>query len=359
MRILHVITSLTTGGAEHLMVDLLPKLRELGNEVELLIFDGKRTPFYEELEQQGIKIHSFGIGGNVYHPRNIFKLRKFMGSYDIIHTHNTACQLFAPVAKLLKCSKVKLVTTEHNATNRRRGKWYLKLGDKWMYAHYDHIICIADQTYSNLVDYIGQKPNISTIYNGVDVAKFLNPIKDISEQDYFIITMAAAFREQKDQDTLIRAMVDLPGNYSLRIVGDGPRRGILENLVTELGLNKRVNFLGIRTDIPDLLRDSDINVLSSHWEGLSLSSIEGMASGRPFIASDVDGLREMVKDVGILFPHGDHKQLAKEIRQLCKNPDHYELVALKCQERAKMFDISVMAQKYNELYANLFKESER
>ena len=77
-RILHVITSLTTGGAEHLMVDLLPKLRDLGNEVELLIFDGKRTPFYEELEQQGIKIHSFGIGGNVYHPRNIFKLRKLI-----------------------------------------------------------------------------------------------------------------------------------------------------------------------------------------------------------------------------------------------------------------------------------------
>lgn len=353
MKILHVITSLTTGGAEHLMVDLLPKLRDLGNEVELLVFDGNRTPFYEELEQQGIKIHSFGIGGNVYHPRNVFKLRKYVGKYDIIHTHNTACQLFAPMAKMLKCSKVKLVTTEHNATNRRRGKWYLKPVDKWMYAHYDHIICIADQTYTNLVGYIGKKNTISTIYNGVNVVKFLNPIKDISNQEYFIITMAAAFREQKDQDTLIRAMAVLPDNYSLRIVGDGPRRNALENLVSELGLNERVNFLGIRTDIPDLLRESDVNVLSSHWEGLSLSSIEGMASGRPFIASDVDGLREVVQDAGILFPHGDYKQLAKEIKQLCKNPFHYEIVARECQERAKQFDINIMAQKYNELYKSL------
>ena len=165
--------------------------------------------------------------------------------------------------------------------------------------------------------------------------------------------MAAAFREQKDQDTLIRAMAELPDNYSLRIVGDGPRREMLENLVTELGLNGHVDFFGIRTDIPDLLRDSDVNVLSSHWEGLSLSSIEGMASGRPFVASDVDGLREVVKDAGILFPHGDYKQLAKEIRQLCKNPVHYEVVARECQERAKQFDISVMAEKYNDLYQSL------
>lgn len=353
MKILHVITSLTTGGAEHLMVDLLPRLRDLGNEVELLIFDGTRTAFYEELEQKGIKIHSLGIGGNVYHPRNIFKLRKFVSKYDIIHTHNTACQLFAPIAKMLKCSKAKLVTTEHNATNRRRGKWYLKPIDKWMYARYDHIICIADQTYSNLVDHIGLKSNISTIYNGVDVNKFLNPIKDISKQGHFIITMAAAFREQKDQDTLIRAMTELPHYFRLHIVGDGTRRVILEQLVSELGLTKRVDFLGIRTDIPMILKSSDVIVLSSHWEGLSLSSIEGMASGRPFIASDVDGLHEVVIDAGILFPHGDYKQLAKEIRQLCNNPVHYNVVARECQERAKLYDISVMAEKYNETYKNI------
>ncbi len=353
MRILHVITSLRTGGAEHLMVDLLPKLRDLGNDVELLLFDGTRTAFYKELEQEGIKIHSFGIGGNVYQPRNIFKLRKFIGKYDIVHTHNTACQLFAPIAKLLKCSKVKLVTTEHSTNNRRRGKWYLKSADKWMYARYAKVICISEQLQRNLEEHIGKHDKIMTIFNGVDTAKFLSPIKDISGNGSFIITMVASLSAAKDQDTLIRAMAELPDNYLLRIVGDGPRRGILENLVTQLRVNERVAFLGIRTNIPDLLCESDVNVLSTHWEGFGLVSVEGMASGRPFIASDVDGLREVVKNAGILFSHGDYKQLAQEIKELCERPVFYKKVAEKCQERAKQFDISKMAKQYNAIYQNL------
>ncbi|MBR5118179.1 MAG: glycosyltransferase [Muribaculaceae bacterium] len=353
MKILHVITSLRTGGAEHLMVDLLPKLRVLGNDVELLLFNGKRTPFYEELEDKGVTIHSFGMGGNVYHPKNILRLTRYLRKYDIIHTHNTACQLFVPLAKILSHNHTKLVTTEHNATNRRRNKWYLKPFDKWMYSRYNHVICIADQTYANLVDYIGNKPNLSTIFNGIDVSRFINPIKDISKKDRFIITMAAAFREQKDQDTLVRAINDLPDNYILRLIGDGQRRKEIEDLADCLNVSNRVDFLGIRTDIPELLRESDINVLSSHWEGLSLSSIEGMASGRPFIASDVDGLREVVKNAGVLFPHGNHKVLADSIRELCDNPLYYREVAERCQSKAKQFDISIMAEKYNELYKSL------
>lgn len=353
MRILHVITSLTTGGAEHLMVDLLPALRDLGNDVELLIFDGTRTPFYEQLEQKGITIHTLCMGGNVYHPSNIFKLAKYVDKYDIVHTHNTACQLFAPMAKILCHSHAKLVTTEHNATNRRRGKWYFKPIDQWMYAHYNHIICIADQTYENLVNYIDQEHHISVIFNGVDVSRFLNPVKDVTGQQTFLVTMIAAFREQKDQDTLIRAIAELPDNYRLRIVGDGARRSELVRLVKELDVTSRVEFTGVRTDIPELLRESDVNVLSSHWEGLSLSSIEGMASGRPFVASDVDGLREMVEGNGVLFPHGDHGALASAIRNLCENPQYYREVAERCQAKARQYDISLMAQKYNEVYQRL------
>ena len=349
MKILHVITSLRTGGAEHLMVDLLPQLRKLGNDVELLLFDGTRTPFYEQVEAMGIKIHSLSIGESVYSPKHIFRLMKFMRQFDVIHTHNTACQLFAPIAKCLSFGGAKLVTTEHNATNRRRGKWYLKLIDKWMYARYAKIICIAEQTKINLEAHIGKKSKIITIYNGVDTAKFLKTIKDIEGKQNFVISMIAAFREQKDQDTLIRAMGELPKNYLLQIVGDGPRRPILEDLAK----GKNVKFLGIRTDIPEILDATDVVVLSSHWEGLSLSSIEGMASGRPFVASDVDGLHEMVSGAGVLFPEGDHKALAEAIRHLCENPEEYKAVAIRCQARAKDYDISKMAQGYNKVYHEL------
>lgn len=353
MRILHVITSLRTGGAEHLMVDLLPRLRGLGNEVELLVFDGTRTAFYEELEQKGIKIHSLDIGGNVYNPLNVFKLREFINKYDIIHTHNTACQLFVPIAKILKCSKTRLITTEHSANNRRRGKWYLKPIDKWMYNRYNSIICISEQPAENLRRHIGHKDNIIVINNGVDVDNFIQQVKDISKQNTFVVTQVSSFNDAKDQDTLIKAIKELPDNYMLQLVGDGERRQKMQDLAKELEVSEHVDFLGIRSDIPDILKKSDIVVLSSHWEGLSLSSIEGMASGRPFIASDVDGLHEIVKDSGILFPHGDFHALALFIRQLCEDPQYYREVAKRCQTKAKQFDISIMAHNYNELYQSL------
>lgn len=353
MKILHVITSLCTGGAEHLMVDLLPRLRDLDNEVELLIFNGTRTPFYEQLEAIGIKIHSFSLEGNVYNPINIFKLIPFLREYDIIHTHNTACQLFVPIAKCMCMGGAKLVTTEHNATNRRRGKWYFKLLDKWMYSQYNQIICIAKQTKVNLENYIGKKKKITIIYNGVEISRYLKPIKNISYKDTYIISMIAAFRDQKDQDTLIKAINELPEKYSLLIVGDGARRSVLESLVRKQKLTSRVKFLGIRSDIPEILDETDIVVLSSHWEGLSLSSIEGMASGRPFVASDVDGLHEIVAGAGMLFPHENHTILATIIEDLCNNSDKYSYVASRCQERAKQYDISVMANNYNNLYRSI------
>ena len=352
MRILHVITSLRTGGAEKLMVDLLPRLRDMGNKVELLLFDGTRTPFYEELENSGIKIYSLSVGGNVYNPLNIFKLRKYLKKYDIVHTHNTACQLFVAVCSLL-CSVV-YYTTEHTTSNRRRDwRWYKPI-DKWMYTRYKKIICISDQALTSLVNFHGKNDNNIVIYNGINLNKYLKPIKDITNKMEFIITMIAGFRYQKDQDTLIRALPLLPANYKLWLIGDGERRQELENLVTSLSLEYRVKFWGIRNDISQLLEQTDIVVLSSHWEGLSLSSIEGMASGRPFIASDVDGLREIVKEYGVLFPHGDEKTLASEIKTLCENHEQYKQIANACQTKAKQYDINIMAQKYNNLYHNQF-----
>ena len=352
MKILHIITSLATGGAEHLMVDLLPRLRELGNEVELLVFDERRTPFYEQLEATGITIHELGTGGNVYHPRNLLRLTQFLRkhSYDIVHTHNTACQLFAPIARVLSRSKIRLFTTEHSANNRRRGKWWLKPIDRWMYGSYERVVCISEQPRENLEKHIGKHKNICTILNGVDVARFSHPIKDITTNDQYVITMVASLSVAKDQDTLIRAIALLPKQYRLQLVGDGPRKAELISLTQQLGVADRVMFLGIRTDIPKIMEESDVMVLSSHWEGLSLSSIEGMACGRPFIASNVDGLSEVVKGYGVLFPEGDATALAQVIQELCEDPERYREVTQRCQQRANEFDISVMTESYNKIY---------
>lgn len=361
MRILHVITTLDTGGAERLMVDLLPLLNTKGNQVELLLFNGFRTPLRTELEHRGVQVHELFCkefnykGFGVYNPLNIIKLIKYLKGYGIIHTHNTACQLYVPVASTFFRKKTTLVTTEHSSNNRRRDMWWFKPIDKWMYSHYDAVICISEKARNSLENYIGKRENILTINNGVDVKRFLCPIKDVSSQESFIVTMVAGFRAAKDHDTLLRAMTYLPVNYHLQLVGRGSREEELKMQVRELGLTQRVVFMGMRSDVPEILEQSDVIVLSSHWEGLSLSSVEGMASGRPFIASDVDGLREVVGGAGVLFPHGDDKSLAESIQRLCENPVYYREVAEACQNRAKQYDISLMAESYNKLYQSLLQ----
>lgn len=357
MRILHVITSLNTGGAEKLMVDILPRIREAGNETDLLVFDGKRTPFRKELENQGIRIIDCGEGRSVYNPLNIIAIRRLIKDYDVVHTHNTSPQFFAVIASLGK--KVKLVTTEHNTSNRRRNLRWFAAVDKWMYNHYDRIICISDKAEENLKGYINlDKGNIITIHNGVDVSKFYNasPSKDLRvglRDEAKIIIMVAAFRHQKNQDCLIKAMDCLPDKYHLFLVGEGERKQDCEKLAQSQKSSDRIHFLGRRGDIAELLKASDFVVLSSHYEGLSLSSIEGMAAGKPFIASDVDGLHEIVWKYGVLFEDGDFEMLAGEIINLEEHQEVYKKVATSCYERAKQFDIEKMVKGYMNVYSKL------
>ena len=357
MKILQVITSLQTGGAEKLIVDVVPKYKHLGLDVDVLLFDGKDTPFKRQLENAGIKVFSLGYGGSVYNPLYILKLMPYLRKYDIVHTHNTAPQLFAALGSVL-CSVV-LCTTEHNTSNRRRNwKWYVPL-DRWMYRQYQSIVCISDQAEINLKAYLGKgKYAISTIYNGIDVKSFANaaPSDELLMQkgNRKAIVMVAGFRYEKDQDTLIKAMTYLPKNgYELWLVGDGKRRENLEQLIKNLKLEQQVKMLGLRNDVPQILKASDVVVMSSHFEGLSLSNLEGMSVGKPFIASDVDGLREVVKGYGILFSHGNAEELASEIQHLATDEKYSQQVASKCWQRAQMFDIEKMVESYEKVYKSL------
>lgn len=356
MKILHVITSLRTGGAEKLMVDLLPRLKADGYNIELLLFDGIDTPFRQDVEAAGIKVYDLGIGGSVYSPIRLFKLIPFLNKYDVVHTHNTAPQLFAAIGSMF-CSAV-LCTTEHNTSNRRRRwKWYAII-DRWMYNRYHKVVCISQKAEENLHKYLGHcRADITTINNGVDVSKYAgasasDELERIAPGSRKII-MVAGFRWEKDQDTLIKALKYLPDFFHVFLVGDGARRSEIEALIEKENLNGRVHLLGIRTDVPQLLHAADYIVMSSHFEGLSLSSVEGMSVGKPFFASDVDGLKEVVKGAGILFPHQDSNILAKEILRLENNPSEYRSIVEACYNRAKMFDIYEMASKYSNLYNDI------
>lgn len=357
MRILHVITSLHIGGAERLMTILLPRLRDLGNEVELLAFDGTRTAFTDVLERRGIKIHSLK-SKNVYSPSNILKLRTFIGRYDIIHTHNTACQLFVPIAKMLFLQKKTLLfTTEHSTSNRRRSKKWLKLLDKWMYRQYEKVVCIGESTEINLLNYLGNRvAKTCVIHNGIELSGNITDL-NLDDSDV-IINMVAAFRPGKDQDCLVKAMTLLPERFKLRLIGDGERRKEVEQLTVSLGLSERVEFTGNRSDVNELLQNSHINVLSSHWEGFGLSAVEGMSLGIPTIVSDVPGLREIVDGYGILFQDSDYEALAQAIKSIVESPQDYKSVSQRCRKRAEEFDIALTAKKYNGLYQSIIEHEQ-
>lgn len=356
MKILHVITSLQTGGAEKLMVDLLPRLKNKGFDIDLLLFNGKDTPFRRAIETKGIKVFDLGKSGSVYSPLKLLKLIPFLKKYDIVHTHNTAPQLFAAIGSVL-CSVV-LCTTEHNTSNRRRGwRWYAPI-DRWMYSRYRKVICISKKTEENLHNFIKGFPTETvTIYNGIPIDNYskAEPSKEyeLSLPDAINIMMVAGFRYQKDQPTVIRALALLPDNYHLFLVGDGERRKEYEDLIHKLSLCQRVHLLGIRNDVPSLLKAADICVMSSHWEGFGLAAVEAMAAGKPLIASDIPGLSEVVKEAGILVSPESPQLIADIILKLITDKQYYDAIVSTERTRAVQFDISKMVEGYAKFYESL------
>ena len=118
---------------------------------------------------------------------------------------------------------------------------------------------------------------------------------------------------QKRHDVLLDAWAQLTGGELLLLAGDGPERHDLEERARPLG--DRVRFLGNRSDVSMLLAAADVTVLTSDWEGLPISILESLAAGRPVVATDVDGVREILgPGGGRLVPRGDCRRCRGESR---------------------------------------------
>lgn len=355
MKILHVINSLSMGGAEKLVADLAPLQRERGHDVEVLLFRGGECAFRVSLENAKIRVYDFGAGTSVYSPLNVLRLIPFMRKYDVIHVHLFPAQYYVALAKLLSFSKARLVTTEHSTHNRRRDISFFRYFDKWVYGRFANIVGISPMTTDSLVRYLKVSGRVQTILNGADINKireagpvFRESVVPVACR--FMLMQVAGFREAKDQDCVIRALKNLPSDVHAVFVGDGVRREICEKLADELGVRERTHFLGVRSDVPALLKSADVVVMSSHWEGFGLAAVEGMAAGKPVVASDVPGLAEVVGGAGILFPKGDEKALAEIILNLASDKEFYGKTATDCSRRAQDYDIRKTVEAYLAVY---------
>ena len=344
-----------------MVAELTKRLVGSGDEVELLLFDGTRTLLYNELATDGIMIHSLEVGERAMHnPLLAFRLRRFLKkhAFDVVHAHNSPCQYLVALASP---RQIISATTEHGTVNRRRAHAFLRSLDRWMYSRYRSIVCVSEETRVELSRWLsdnGLVERMSVVLNGINLNGFKNasPAPDVESDGRFKILMVSAFRPEKDQMTLIKAMGLLPDDCELLLAGGAElpaHKAIMDSCrkaAEELGLGERVRFLGYRDDVPALLAASDMVVLSSLHEGLPLSALEAMASGRPFVASDVSGLRDIVRGAGILFPCGDADRLAQILNRLREDKVMREGIARSCRKRAEQYDIARTVEGYRELY---------
>jgi len=176
-----------------------------------------------------------------------------------------------------------------------------------------------------------------TIYNAVDTFGIEKAIKETNRshlkkslnlEKSIVIGIVGRIREEKGVDTLVKAMpkvIKAIPNVQLLIIGDGPDRTALEQLSEKLGIQDHLYWIGAKS--PDAVLPyyaiMDIAVVPSRFEGFGLSAAEAMAAGVPVIASDVDGLKEVVRNekTGFHFPVGQNDLLASKLIHLLKNPD--------------------------------------
>lgn len=367
MKVLHVINNLGSGGAEKLLEIYIPILNRIENiEVDILLLTDENNVFYDSLVKNNIKV-LVAKYRSIYDIRNILEIRNHIvsGNYDIVHSHTFPTQYWVALASIIVFNKkVKFFTTEHSTHNRRREKIYLKCIEMLIYSQYDVIISITEKTKDNLIKWLNvNNKKIGkhfVIENGVNIEdlKMALPYekKELIEgitNNIKLVCMVGRFSEAKDQSTLIKAISKLTDDYHLILVGEGPLIEEHKMQARILGIIERVHFLGFRQDIPRILKTVEVIVLSSHWEGLSIASIEGLSCGKPFIASRVPGLEELVDGYGLLFEHSNADELASLIYTVNNDKTLFDEVSKKCLQRAEDFNIRKTVNSLVKLYKDV------
>ena len=358
MKIIHVIPQVWIGnGAAKVLLNLVKFQKNEGNVVDVVALENVNPSLSTDIINWGCKFCI--LSKSRYNPMIVFKLREILNDYDIVHVHLFPALYWVAIAKKMFGLKCQLLYTEHSTENNRQNKRWLHVIERYIYNCYDKIVAISRGVADRLQLILCLDPKkITVIYNGIDLTLFSDS-KAVSRSSLgllktdVLIIQVSRFYKQKDQKTLIRALTLLPNNYHVVFVGDGELLNQHRILANELNVNKRVHFLGLRKDVPSLLKMADVVVQSSNYEGFGLAALEGMAAGKSVIASNVVGLNEIVHDVGLLFTLHDEKELALCISQLMNDESFRKRVENRCIEQAKLYSLTAMARNYKNLYVEL------
>ena len=280
--------------------------------------------------------------------RGLVRLKTFLSGagYSIIHTHTSKPGVVATLAARRAGIPAVMHTVHlfafHEESGRAAMAAYVaaqRTAARWC----DRIVTVSEfQRRWALEKGIGTQEQVIAIPNGVpeERARATRERADVrgelGVEEAFVVLSTGRLASQKGLEHLVRAAALIRDVPRLRVLlaGDGPLEGQLSRLVSELGLDGIVTFLGHRSDIGDLLAAADLVVLPSLWEGLSISLLEAMAAGKPVVTTTIGGNVEVTNagEAAMLVPPKDPVRLAAAIRGLAADAPLRERLGKRGQE---------------------------
>ena len=339
VRIMHFVTG-GFSGATQVAVDLALAAQQEGAYV-LLVLRKKRNTSSQKvqaLRAQGLDVR---VVSNWLHAWTVWELRRLMRAWqpDVVFAHGFSDHIWGRRAAVAE-HVPHIFHVEHNSRERYtagRLRQALALAPCTQAS-----IGVSEGVKRSLIDRGFPEDRCIAIPNGIDLARFPECEQPTAwGQRMAKIVMASRFAKQKDQPTLIHALavlkargitpvLELAGGGSLRL------RKKSEQLVQRLGLQAQVCFLGNVSDLPQRLAQTQIFVLATHWEGMPLALVEGMAAGCACVGSRVVGVQEVMEDGvnGMLVPESDAQALANALEKLLTNQALAEKLGLQARHDA-------------------------
>ena len=353
IRICHVSMCLQTGGLERLLVDF-SRLHDRDSHELHFVAMSELGPPALEIRAADCPVETLRFG-KVHKLNMLMRLKRLLKAWkiDLIHTHNTYAHFYGSVAGRLAGVRA-VVNTQHG---RGCGSgWKARAQFRIANRLSQRVVGVSDDAASLGR---GEDPRsihkISSIHNGIDLDKFRfrGPLSEP------IAISVGRLSPEKDFPGLLRATAlvsrEVP-DFRLKIVGDGRERETLQQLARELRIDDRVQFLGERSDVPELLTQAGLFVSASLTEGISLTLLEAMAIGLPVVTTSVGGNPEIVVDgkTGQLVPAADASALADAIIEMHQHRDMWPTMGELARDRVEQcFNIHNMVRQYESLYREI------
>lgn len=358
MKILYVVTSLSMGGAEHVVVNLADAMMAHGHEVKIAYLTGE---VLVSPSNPNVEVISLGMNNVKNLLQAYIKLRSLIKKMrpDVVHSHMFHSNLLARLLRLT-ITIPKVICTSHSTDEGGQLRMFA-------YRLTDKLANISTNVSQEAVDSLISKTSIAkhrmiSVPNGIDTAKFtfdnsarILKRNELKVEDAKVILAVGRMHKDKDYPNLLNAIASLKTlrqDFVVLIAGDGSLRESMLSLTERLGITDVVRFLGTRNDVSDLMSASDVFVLSSSVEGFGLVVGEAMACQRVVVATDCGGVNEVVGSQGFIVEPGNSEALASELnRSLDLNAvERSKLGATARQRIIDNFSLEANVESYLELY---------